>query len=556
MIKKFALSFIIFFYSGSFAQELTQQKLDSLFNLFVYVRSENKIQSEKPTHFSQQPEKCGYGLVNTIALNIDKFLPEQQSILKVLLQRPILQKSIITPKGYFRIHYDETGINAPKYSLTELAMALDSAYNFEVNFLGYPPPPVDNVNGGDSKYDIYIIDLGGSYYGYTQFEDELGGGKYTSFTVIDNDYQGYFTTGIDGARVTVAHEFHHAIQAGNYIYRESDLFYYEITSTAMEEFVFDDINDYYAYMPDYFNNPTRPFIQNNGYNLAIWNIFLKDRFGFDILKRQWELLPSARALNAINISLNENNSTLRNELNKFGVWTYFTNYRSIPGKFFDEASSYPLIRTSTPMVFNPPSKSFSMSTRPTTNYFLKIIDGRDTLISIISNSDFISGTDSANNFFEFEYILFSDTSIGERKLSGFYSATLNASPQNFWSATEILNNLVVNGDSTFKFTDDEKEIFAFPNPYRYNKKYGLGNFVYIQIKNSELGDEVDFSVFTTSMQLVYNSREAVSFLPNSAKGIKYEVKDFDKKHLGSGVYIYTIKKQDKTISGKFVVFNE
>ncbi|MGQ9643062.1 MAG: MXAN_6640 family putative metalloprotease, partial [Ignavibacterium sp.] len=535
---------------------LTQQKLDSLLNLFVYVRSENKIESEKPAHFSREPEKCGFGLVNTIALNIDKFLPEQQSILKVLLQRPILQKSIVTPKGYFRIHYDETGINAPKYSLTELALALDSAYNFEVNFLGYPPPPVDNVNGGDSRYDIYILDLGGSYYGYTQFEDDLGDGKYTSFTVIDNDYQGYYTTGIEGARVTVAHEFHHAIQAGNYIYRESDLFYYEITSTAMEEFVFDDINDYYAYMPDYFNNPTRPFILNSGYNLAIWNIFLKDRFGFDILKRQWELLPSARALNAINISLNENNSTLRNELNRFGVWTYFTNYRSIPGKFFDEAANYPLIRTSTPMVFNPPSKSFSMSTRPTTNYFLKIIDGRDTLISIISNSDFISGTDSANNFFDFEYTLFSDTSVGDRKLSGFYSATLNASPQNFWSATEILNNLVVNGDSTFKFSDADKEIFAFPNPYRYNKKYGLGNFVYIQIQNSELGDEVDFSVFTTSMQLIYNSREAVSFLPNGAKGIKYEVKDSDKKHLGSGVYIYTIKRQDKTISGKFVVFNE
>lgn len=556
MIKKFTLSFIISFYSVSFAQELTQQNLDSLYNLFVYVRSENKVESEKPADFPQQPEKCGFELVNTIALNIDRFLPEQQSLLKVLLQRPILQKSIVTPKGYFRIHYDETGVDAPKYSLTELALALDSAYNFEVNYLGYPPPPVDNVNGGDSKYDIYILDLGGSYYGYTQFEDDLGGGKYTSFTVIDNDYQGYYTTGIEGAKVTVAHEFHHAIQAGNYIYRESDLFYYEITSTAMEEFVFDDINDYYAYMSDYFNNPTRPFIQNNGYNLAIWNIFLKDRFGFDILKRQWELLPSARALNAINISLNENNSTLRNELNRFGVWTYFTNYRSIPGKFFDEAANYPLIRTSTPMVFNPPSKSFSMSTRPTTNNFLKIIDGSDTLISIISNSDFISGSDSANNFFEFEYILYSDTSIGERKLSGFYSATLNASPQNFWSASEILNNLVVNGDSTFKFIDDGKEIFAFPNPYRYNIKYGSGNFVYFQIQNSELGDEVDLSVFTTSMQLVYKSRESVYFLPNGAKGIKFEVKDFDKKHLASGVYIFTIKKQDKTISGKFVVFNE
>lgn len=555
MTKKIFHIFLILFYQGVFAQELTRSQLDSLYNRFLYVRSENKVESERPSDFNEQPEKCGLGFVNTIVLNIDKFLPEQQAILKVLLQRPYLQRSIVTPKGYFRIHYDQTGTNAPGYSLTELAAALDSAYEFEVNFLGYPPPPPDNGAGGDDRYDIYILDLGGSYYGYTQFEDQIGNGKYLTFTVIDNDYQGYFSTGINGARVTVAHEFHHAIQAGNYIYRDSDLFYYEITSTAMEEFVFDDVNDYYAYMPDYFNNPTRAFAQNNGYNLAIWNIFLKDRFGFDVLKRQWELLPSARALNAINISLNEKGSTFRNELNRFGVWTYFTNYRTFPGKYFEEAANYPLIRTTSPMVFTPPSKSFTMSTRPTTNYFLKIVDGRDTLISIISNSDIISGIDSVNNSFGFEYILYSDTSVADRKLADKYSAALNASPQNFWSASEVLNNFVVNGDSTFKIFGNDKETFAFPNPYRYSKKYGLGNFVYFQIR-AELGDEVDLSVFTSSMKLVYNSKESVSFLPNGAKGIKYEVKDLDKKHLASGIYIYTIKIQDKTVTGKFVVFNE
>jgi hypothetical protein len=553
--KKIFYIFLILFHQGLIAQEFTRSQLDSLYNLFLYVRSENKIKSEKPSDFPEYPEKCGLGFVNSIVLNIDKFLPEQQAVLKILLQRPSLQTSIITPKGYFRIHYDQTGTNAPGYSLTELAAALDSAYEFEINFLGYPPPPPDNGAGGDDRFDIYILDLGGSYYGYTQFEDEIGIGKYLTFTVIDNDYQGYFTTGINGARVTVAHEFHHGIQAGNYIYRDSDLFFYEITSTAMEEFVFDDVNDYYAYMPDYFNNPTRAFAMNNGYNLAIWNIFIKDRFGFDILKKQWELLPSARALNAINLSLNEKGSTLRNELNRFGVWTYFTNYRTFPGKYFKEASNYPLIRTTNPMIFTPPSKTFSLSSRPTSNYFLRIVDGRDTLISIITNSDIVSGIDSINSSFNFEYILFSDTAVADRKIADKYSATLNASPQNFWSASEILNNFVVNGDSTFKFFGDDKETFAFPNPYRYSKKYGLGNFVFFQVQ-AELGDEVDLSVFTSSMKLVYSSKESVSFLPNGAKGIKYEVKDLDQKHLSSGIYIYSIKNQDKTITGKFVVFNE
>ncbi len=555
MTSKLFYILLILFYQVVVAQELSRNQLDSLYNLFIYIRGENKIESDKPDEFPDHPEKCGLSFVNTIVLNIDKFLPEQQALLKILLQRPSLQKSIVTPKGYFRIHYDQTGDNTPGYSLTELAAALDSAYEFEVNFLGYPPPPPDNGAGGDDRYDIYILDLRGSYYGYTQFEDEIGNGKYLTFTVIDNDYQGYYTTGIDGARVTVAHEFHHGIQAGNYIYRDLDLFYYEITSTAMEEFVFDDVNDYYAYMSDYFNNPTRPFILNNGYNLAIWNIFLKERFGFDVLKRQWELMPSARALNAINLSLNEKASTLRNELNRFGVWTYFTNYRSFPGKYFEEARNYPLIRTSAPMNFTPPSKVFNMSTRPTVNNFLKIISGSDTLIAIISNSDIVNGTDSVNKYFSFEYELFSDTSVGSRKLADFFSANLVAIPENFWSASEILNNFIVNGDSVFNIYGNDKETFAFPNPYKYSKKYGLGNFIYIQFK-SVLGDEIDLNIFTSAMKLVYSSEESVSFLPNGSKGIKYEVKDFNNKHLASGIYIYSIKHQDKTLTGKFVVFNE
>lgn len=554
-MKKYFILFLLLFIKLSFGQKLTYQQLDSLYNIFIYVRSEEKIIADKPETFIIQPEKCGLNLVNTISLNIDKFPPEKQFVLKQLLQRPTRQRNTLTPKGYFRVHYDVTGSNALGYSLNDILSALDSVYEFEINFLGYPPPPPDNGAGGDDRYDVYIMDLGGSYYGYTQFEEELGNNKYTAFTVIDNDYVGYYTTGINAARATVAHEFHHAIQAGNYIFRDSDLFFYEITSTAMEEFVFDDVNDYYAYIPDYFNNPTRPFILNNGYNLAIWNIFLKERFDFNILRRQWELMPSARALNAINISLNEYGSSLRNELNRFGIWTYFTNYRSFPGRYFKEAFNYPLIRTSNPMSFTPPSKTFSMSSRATTNYFLKIVSGSDTLITIISNSDIVNGIDSVNKFFNFEYELFSDTSVGSRKLADRFSANLIASPENFWSASEILNNFVVNGDSSFLPSTIEKETFAFPNPFRYRKTDGLGNFINIQIK-AEFGDEVDLSVFTSSMQLVRNSKESVSFLPNGVTGIKWNAVNAENKRLASGVYIYTIKSNDKTITGKFIVFNE
>ena len=35
--------------------------------------------------------------------------------------------------------------------------------------------------------------------------------RYTSYMVIDNDFTGYYTSGINGTRFTVAHQFHHAI---------------------------------------------------------------------------------------------------------------------------------------------------------------------------------------------------------------------------------------------------------------------------------------------------------------------------------------------------------
>src|SRR3972149_3832937 len=155
-------------------------------------------------------------------------------------------------------------------NLSMAAMSIDSAYNFEVDYLGYPAPPSDNGMGGDNLYDIYIINLGGGLYGYTESEDDLGGQKYTSFMVVDNDYAGYYSTGINGARVTLAHEFHHSIQMGNYILRF----------------------DYTFYMSHYFNNTGKLFSQfiplsSDGYDLAIWNLYIKENFDFSIIKRQW-----------------------------------------------------------------------------------------------------------------------------------------------------------------------------------------------------------------------------------------------------------------------------
>ena len=542
-------------------QELSKVELDSLYNLFTFIKGVNasdKLQKQ----FQENPAitKCGMELVNILSQNLIHYSSEQLQILSKILERPQSQTSTVSPGGFFRVHYDLTGNNVLGYDLNLLLQALDSAYNFEINFLGYPSPPSDGAEGGDDKYDIYVQNLAG-LYGYTQFETKFADSRWTSFMVIDNDYVGYYSSGINGARVTVAHEFHHGIQGGNYApagsnspFRNSDVFYYEITSTSFEEFVFDDVNDYYAYMPSYFQNPETAMSLNDGYNLAIWNIYLQNNFGFDILKRQWELIPGNDALKAIAISIDENGSTFGNELNKFGIWTYFTNSRNIyPGEYFEEASNYPIITPTATMSFTPPSDIYNMTIAPVANYFLRInLPSSDGVFySIITNSDYQK---SANQTLPFTFSIYQDTVNGQKIINDFYSASFDKDGVPFWNNAGILNNIVVYGDSSYSIPNIEDETFAYPMPIKKSAATTL-NIAFQS--DSNIGEEIDLNIYSAGVELYYSGKKIIqsSYLKNSNKycEISLSKNDFD---YPSGVYIYVIKSGEDIFKGKLVIFND
>ena len=542
-------------------QELSKVELDSLYSLFTFIKGVNtpdRLQKQ----LQENPEitKCGMELVNTLRQNLVYYSSKQLQILSKILERPQSQTSTVSPGGFFRVHYDLTGNNVLGYDLNLLLQALDSAYNFEINFLGYPSPPSDGAEGGDDKYDIYVQNLAG-LYGYTQFETKFADSRWTSFMVIDNDYVGYYSSGINGARVTVAHEFHHGIQGGNYApagsnspFRNSDVFYYEITSTSFEEFVFDDVNDYYAYMPSYFQNPETAMSLNDGYNLAIWNIYLQNNFGFDILKRQWELIPGNDALKAIAISIDENGSTFGNELNKFGIWTYFTNSRNIyPGEYFEEASSYPLITPTASLSFTPPSDVYNMTISPVANYFLRInLPSSDGVFySIITNSDYQK---SANQTLPFTFSIYQDTVNGQKIINDFYSASFDKDGVPFWNNAGILNNIVVYGDSSYSIPNIEGETFAYPMPIKKSAATTL-NIAFQS--DSNIGEEIDLNIYSAGVELYYSGKKIIqsSYLKNSNKycEISLSKNDFD---YPSGVYIYVIKSGEDIFKGKLVIFND
>lgn len=543
------------------AQQLTPTQLDSVYNLYTFllgINLSNALQSQ--IEYNPAIRKCGMSLAQQVKSNFTFFSTEQQKVLLKILQRPSLPNSLVTSNQFFRIHYTTTGTDAIGYDVNLLAQALDSVYSFEINYLGFPPPPPDGVEGGDDKYDIYVIDLG-NLYGQTWSENKVGTSRWTTYIEIDNNFPWYSNAvppklPIDAARVTVAHEFHHSIQMGNYAplngndpFNSADTYFYELTSTSMEEFVFSTVNDYYGYIDDYFNHPERAFASNNGYDLAIWNIFIKDNFGFGIIKNQWELMPTKRAIDAINTSLLEHQSSFGKELNTFGIWTYYTGYRAKTG-YFSEAVNYPLIN----------SNSFEMNTsvnlpqiKPTSNNHLLTIspNGQDTLAIILTNTDYISGIDNLTKNYNATYNLYNHNNPGSTKIGeSNYFEQLSVDDVSLWLTSVILNGIVIKRDTMIYVPVASNLDYGYPNPFRYSE----GSVINIPV-NAPIYSKVDLYIFSTSMNLIFNKNLQVNFGKDNAPIISWNLDDVGKK-LASGVYIYITKSDKEKSVGKLVIIND
>lgn len=558
MIRKTFLFLLLVFVSTMLPQEWSRDRLDSLFNAYVSTRGYYQTNMPENPQTDTLHSKCGFGTAAEVFTHFSDFTEPQQSILKVLVSRPVTDASIISPSGFFRIHFNTSGLYVPQYDVNEFAKALDSSYNYEVNYLGYPPPPPDTLGGvsaadagGDSRYDVYIVNM--NDYGETDFETDISQDpnvpRFTSFMQVHYAFgSGFYTHGINAARVTAAHEFHHAIQVGNYIFRDSDLFFYELTSTSMEEFVFDSVNDYYGYMSDYFNNTERAFAANNGYNLAVWNIFMKDKFGIDIIKTQWERMPDSRALNAINSSLFDHGTNFGSELNKFGIWTFYTGYRTIQGEYFSEAANYPLVHPSSVIQFNPPSVYVTMNAHPTSNNFIYFIDqvGGDTLTVLVTNSDYSKGIDSLQSFFPFQYYVYNYNETGSQQLTDVYYSRLVTDQPSFWTSSEFFNGFLIREGEILTKLDD----FAFPNPFRF----GRNSFMYFPVKGGG-SSEADLNIYTSAMELVYSVTEPYDYI-SGQKVLKWNGLDNKNERVPSGVYVFITNSGSGKIVGKLVIFND
>lgn len=564
MILRILLTLILFS-TFTFAQNL-----DSLYNQFLLLHSHDYNLKNNEGIKSIKPNvKCGFTLFAEVRKNFDNFSVEQQDIIRKILDRPSGQKSIVSPSGFFRIHFDTTGSGAPNYfpgvsnniqlSIDSLAIAFDSAYTYEINYLGYKSPPKDDGSGGDDLFDVYVLNLG--YYGVTEWDSN----SKASFIRVDNEMN-FFTNGIQAARATAAHEFHHAVQIGGYSDNlGGNQYYYEITSTSMEEFVYPNVNDYLGYVSGYFNNPDRRFTyfdgsgSGGGYDRAIWNIFLKEKFlqeegeslkGQNIIKRSWELMSNNQnsAIKAISLALSENGLSLKNIFSEFAQWAYFTNYRTHIGKYFPEAKDYPLIKYVAEYAYTPPKKTYMMTAAPMSNNFLLFnlsASGiNDTLVSIISNCDLENSDSEPYKKIDYEYSLLTVGEDGSNEIISGYYSNVNSDFSGFLKESNIFNNVIVNGTTISR----EEINYAYPQPFSQNKN----SYVFIPTKPNSNGI-AKLVIYSTSMDLVYNRSLQIY---NSEKiVVRWNGKDNNGNNVPSGIYIFITDSDGQIIKGKIAIIN-
>jgi hypothetical protein len=379
----------------------------------IYLVQSVRNQEALPDRFRSEAleiEKSATDIFFEVHERWDQFSEETQALLRPLLARPTATHSMISPFGVFKIHYNITGTHAvsttdvnpnngiPDY-IDWLADYADSSYQTEVTNLGHLPPPSDFSGGGDSRYDIYTENM--PYNGYTQPEGagDRAWADYYSYVSVENNFSG-FPPNDDpegdqkGAmKVTVAHEYYHAIQLGYEVNMGSDVWFMEISSTWMEEWAFPLVNDNYNYLSSWFSYPYYSLHSTSGlhpYAAFIWAKYLEERFGGQIMQEIWAHTIGSTPYNDLESIIGNHGSTLEDEFSEFCIWNFITGTRD-DGLHYESAPDYPSISIERSHAAYPAENQSPSSThRPdamATNYIRFYLPSGEGTFTINFNGD-------------------------------------------------------------------------------------------------------------------------------------------------------------------------
>lgn len=300
--------------------------------------------------------------------------------------RPSRSLTYLSPGGHFMVHYDTSGYHAvaadynyhptvPDYVYCA-AQYLEDSYDMLHDSLGFSPPPQDQVES--PEIDAYFLKYN-NMYGETYPEQQIEPQVWTSYLTLCSDLEdsvSFFTTGLEGLKVTCAHELFHVFQLG-YKYRSSDYFYFEMSSVWFEEFMYPEVNDYHSYFGVYTGNwnyaldHASLYYNNTGFNISMDSRYSQN--GDNVIKAVWEQMLNQPALDAISTVLEQRNGSMLNALCDWGTAQVLCAPYSAVNYFypFDDAALLPTISFSRypDHVINGSDAAIGLSSAPMTSYY-------------------------------------------------------------------------------------------------------------------------------------------------------------------------------------------
>ncbi len=545
-MKKFIILFVLLIPLILFAD--VKQELEA----YIDSRVSN-IEFESSDH-------CGFRYQFGVIQHFNELTPEYQALAKQMLTAvPQMQETYVSPSGHFTLFFDIDGFHAvstedisgngvPDY-IDSAAVILDQVWQVEVDEMGFQPPP-----GMDGKpvdtYPVYFKNLGSSFYGQTIVNitdiPSLAGLNYTSYIELKNNYNDptLYTQGLDGLRVTAAHEFNHAIQLGYRVWTDEyggfkDLYFLEMTSTWMEDIVYDYINDYYLYLPALYNSlDTEAFTSDSGlfpYGNALYLHMIEQKYGVQIVEQIWDRILKEDSFKAIKTILSGYNTDWARSQNEYGVWLYFTGGRAIPGMFFDEASEYPVISFSD-------SEIYTVTSGAEFNETVKALAMKHLLLKDVGEIRYVSMTGSESNEPLYTHVESSGVAYNPVSFNRSQSVNLSVSGD---LAVVVSNPVEVDADFEYTLFADTTLVQTGPNP--------------VLVRTGDDGLNF-YNVPTNSSINIYNLNGRHLKTLNSGNEqtnrLAWDLRDHNSTRLASGIYIYVIEAYGFEKIGKFAVIRK
>lgn len=389
-MRKFV--FFAFILIAMQAAQAEEQKLSQAYEQQLIERVKSVFSPQAAVEAPERPI-CATPIFLEVKANWDRLSARTRKALQLAGERPsynFTEYTYDTPEGHFKIHYVRDGdsavyepdkddnVNGHPDWVDGVAAVLEHVWDAEITALKYKIPPSDDWypgtedNGGDGRYDVYLLNLTGGtpqYLGYTKGELFLPGSltSATSYIALDNDYIGYVGpiphTPLEWLQVTAAHEFFHAVQMG-YDGREYESepfrpYWMEMSAVWMEEMVYDGVNDYVGYLSAFFDYPWlslktfRDGSDLHAYGSCVWPMYLQERFDTTIIRDIWEGCAQVAENNAIDYpdgpsatdhALDARGVTFEEAFREFTVWNYFTGDRARTQLYYSEGDTFPQVK--------------------------------------------------------------------------------------------------------------------------------------------------------------------------------------------------------------------